>query len=316
MKSSCVLIPGYPHLVLPAFTGVEQAAEPEIERIFGPEVKTGPYKHPACMTELEQRRPLPRLLRRRAANTRGYRRLRIAATAKGETGWSPPERIAHDPFRSVGNGVVWEAPDGVVWLFYVVRYGDTWSTSRVQAKISRDEAETWSDASMLVLDEGTLVRNRPIVLLQNGDYLLPLYHETGHDTECHGPRQLFVLPPLRGQGQDLDQDPADPLAQGKHPAGRGSAQRSRPGRLLPPRGRLQARDHRLHRPLRVARRRLDLERGQGLPVPQPQRGGRFPQAQERPAAPGLQPQHEPADAAVAGSLVRSGPDLAHSPRPA
>jgi predicted neuraminidase len=38
---------------------------------------------------------------------------------------------------------------------------------------------------MLVLDEGTLVRNRPIVL-KGGDYLLPLYHETGHDTEMTG----------------------------------------------------------------------------------------------------------------------------------
>src|SRR5437763_1517223 len=52
MKSSCVL--SLPILILSclAFTGLDQAAEPEIERIFGPEVKTGPYKHPACMTEL------------------------------------------------------------------------------------------------------------------------------------------------------------------------------------------------------------------------------------------------------------------------
>jgi predicted neuraminidase len=86
----------------------------------------------------------------------------------------------------VGNGVVWEAPDGLVWLFYVVRYGETWSTSRVQFKVSRDQAETWSEASMLVLDEGTMVRNRPIVLA-GGDYFLPLYHETGHDPEMTGP---------------------------------------------------------------------------------------------------------------------------------
>ena len=24
-----------------------------IERVFGPEIKTGPYKHPACLTELD-----------------------------------------------------------------------------------------------------------------------------------------------------------------------------------------------------------------------------------------------------------------------
>jgi predicted neuraminidase len=52
--------------------------------------------------------------------------------------------------------------------------------------VSSDQAESWSDASMLVLEEGTLVRNRPIVLT-SGDYLLPLYHETGHDTEATGP---------------------------------------------------------------------------------------------------------------------------------
>jgi predicted neuraminidase len=104
---------------------------------------------------------------------------------KGEAKWSDPKRIAHDPFRSVGNGVVWQAPDGVVWLFYVVRFGDTWSTSRVQFKISRDGAETWSDASVLSLEEGTMVRNRPIVL-SDGQYLLPGYHETGHDPEKVG----------------------------------------------------------------------------------------------------------------------------------
>ena len=55
----------------------------------------------------------------------------------------------------------------------------------MQVKVSRDGAETWSDASVLSLDEGTMVRNRPIVL-KNGDYLLPAYHETGHDPEKVG----------------------------------------------------------------------------------------------------------------------------------
>ena len=45
---------------------------------------------------------------------------------------------------------------------------------------------TWSDASVLSLEEGTMVRNRPIVL-KSGDYLLPVYHETGHDPERVGP---------------------------------------------------------------------------------------------------------------------------------
>ena len=154
------------------------------ERIFGPEVKTGPYKHPACMTELSNGDFYLVYYGgagEYAVDTGDFgSRLR-----KGSKEWTTPKRIAHDPFRSVGNGVIWEAPDGLVWLFYVVRYGDTWSTSRVQVKVSTDHAETWSEASMLVNDEGTLARNRPIVL-HNGDYLLPLYHETGHDQEMTG----------------------------------------------------------------------------------------------------------------------------------
>ncbi len=161
------------------------AGELEVERIFGPEVKTGPYKHPACMTELDD----GDLYLVYYGGTGEYAvdtGVFGSRRKRGSKEWSPPRRIAHDPFRSVGNAVVWQAPDGLVWLFYVVRYGDTWSTSRVQFKVSRDGAGTWSDASMLVPDEGTLVRNLPIVL-NNGDYLLPLYHESGNDTESTGP---------------------------------------------------------------------------------------------------------------------------------
>src|SRR6185436_9684952 len=100
--------------------------------------------------------------------------------------WTAPKRIAHDPFRSLGNAVVWQGPDGLVWLFYVVRFGATWSTSRIQFKVSRDGARTWSDASLLALEEGMMVRNRPIVL-RSGEYLLPIYKEAGHDPEFVGP---------------------------------------------------------------------------------------------------------------------------------
>ncbi len=162
-----------------------RAGELQVERIFGPEVKTGPYKHPACMTELHNG-DLYLVYYGGGGEYAVDTGVFGSRLRKGTSHWSPPQRVAHDPFRSVGNGVIWESPDDTVWLFYVVRYGATWSTSRVQVKISRDAAETWSDASMLVLDEGTLVRNRPIVL-SNGDYLLPLYHETGHDPEMTGP---------------------------------------------------------------------------------------------------------------------------------
>jgi predicted neuraminidase len=105
--------------------------------------------------------------------------------AKGESTWSAPKIIADTPFYSDGNAVIWQAPDKVVWLFYVCRFGDTWSTSRIKAKLSYDGAQTWSDSFFVALDEGMMVRSRPL-LLADGDYLLPVYHETGHDTEQVG----------------------------------------------------------------------------------------------------------------------------------
>jgi predicted neuraminidase len=173
-------------LFLIVFAGrLLDAGELRIERVFGPEVPTGRYKHPACMTELNNG-DLYLVYYGGKGEYATDTAVFGARLKKGTAQWTPPQPIAHDPFRSVGNGVVWEAPDGVVWLFYVVRYGETWSTSRIQFKISRDHAETWSDASVLSQDGGDMVRNRPIVL-NDGDYLLPIYHETGHDTELVGP---------------------------------------------------------------------------------------------------------------------------------
>ena len=161
-----------------------KAPDIRVERVFGPETPTGPYKHPACITELTNGDLY--LVYYGGADEYAIDTGVFGARLKrGESQWSQPKLIASNPFWSVGNGVIWQAPDGVVWLFYVTRFGDTWSDSRIAVKISRDGAHTWSDSTLLTFDLGTMVRNRPIVL-ESGDYLLPIYHETGHDTERVG----------------------------------------------------------------------------------------------------------------------------------
>ncbi len=160
------------------------AGDLTITRVFGPEVPTGPYKHPASITELDN----GDLYLVYYGGEGEYARDTAvfgARRAAGQSSWSAPTAIARDPFRSVGNAVIWQAPDDVVWLFYVVRYGATWSSSRIQAKISRDRAMTWSDPFPIALEAGMMVRNRPIVLADGG-YLLPVYLETGDDTEVVG----------------------------------------------------------------------------------------------------------------------------------
>ena len=166
--------------LMPVLGAAAQGSNIEIFRVFGPE-HPGPYKHPASITELDN----GDLYIAYYGGTGEYEDDTAVFGSRlenGATGWSPPEVIADTPFRGEGNAVVWQGPRGIVWLFYVNRYGDTWSEARTKAKISTDGAQTWSDSFLLTLEEGTMVRGRP-ELLENGDFLLPMYHETGGDRE-------------------------------------------------------------------------------------------------------------------------------------
>ncbi len=225
--------------------------------------------------------------------------------------WIEPAVIADTPFRSDGNAVIWQVPDGLVWLFYVCRFGDTWSTSRIKAKISRDGAHTWSDSFFIALEEGMMVRGQPIVLA-DGDYLLPVYHETGHDTEIVGARQHVAVLAIRSEDQEVERVETHSLAARQHPAGRGAIDRRLPGGLLPARRRLWAGHRGLRRPHRIARRRRHLERRAGHQVPQPERRDRFHQTAKRPPAAGLQRQRDGPHAADGRHFDRRRQDL--SPR--
>jgi predicted neuraminidase len=151
-----------------------------IERVFGRNFPDA-YKHPVSLTELANG-DLYLVYYGGSDEYGDDTGVRGARLAKGSAQWSSPMIIADTPFRGDGNAVVWQSPEGLVWLFYVNRYGKTWSNSRIKFKVSYDGAETWSDSDMLSFDEGTMVRSRPIVL-NNGDYLLPVYRETGNDQE-------------------------------------------------------------------------------------------------------------------------------------
>jgi predicted neuraminidase len=156
----------------------------QIERVFGPEVKTGDYKHPSCITQLANG-DLYLAYYGGAGEYADETKVFGARRSAESQRWTDPQVIASNPIRSLGNPVVWQAPDGLVWLFYVTRFGETWSTSRIKAKLSRDGAQTWSEPFLVTLEPGTMVRGQPIVL-SNGDYLLPIYHETGDDPEVTG----------------------------------------------------------------------------------------------------------------------------------
>ncbi len=167
-------------ILITAVSLFAQSYNVETYRVFGPE-HPGKYKHPASITQLDNGDLYISYYGGSGEygdDTAVYgSRLKV-----GSTQWTAPKVIADTPNRGEGNPVVWQAPDGKVWLFYVNRYGDTWSNARVKVKISEDGAENWSDSFMINFEEGTMARSQPIVL-NNGDYLLPMYHETGGDRE-------------------------------------------------------------------------------------------------------------------------------------
>src|SRR5687767_15231844 len=127
-----------------------RAGDIDLRQIFGAG-QPGKYKHPAAITELADGTLYLAYYGgsgEYATDTAVYGSRLNAGSGQ----WTTPVVIADTPFVSEGNPVVWQAPDGIVWLFYVVRYGETWSTSRIQAKISRDGAISWSDPIILTFD--------------------------------------------------------------------------------------------------------------------------------------------------------------------
>src|SRR5262245_45574988 len=158
------------------------AAEEEItiERLFGPEIP-GKYKHPASIGEFDNG-DLYAVYYGGEGEYEGDTAVYGSRLAKGSSKWTTPKIIADTPERSEGNAAIWQAPDGVVWLFYITNYGPTWSTSRIKYKLSKDRGQTWTDSDVLAFELGSMVRGAPIVLA-DGDYLLGVYHETGEDRE-------------------------------------------------------------------------------------------------------------------------------------
>ena len=152
----------------------------QVERVFGPDLP-GVYKHPATIEELANGDLYLAYYGgsgEYADDTAVYGSRKPA----GQTKWTYPEVVSDTPKGQAGNPVVWQAPDGVVWLFHVVRSGETWSSSRIRARTSRDNARTWSKSFVVAAEEGMMVRAHPLAL-DGGDFLLPVYHETGHDRE-------------------------------------------------------------------------------------------------------------------------------------
>lgn len=96
---------------------------------------------------------------------------------KGGSGWTKPVIIQDTPDQSDGNPVLFTAPDGALWLFYVAIDGNSWNDCPIYAKSSADGGFTWTEPLIIRKKKGWMTRNKPAVL-SDGRIILPLYDET------------------------------------------------------------------------------------------------------------------------------------------
>lgn len=89
--------------------------------------------------------------------------------------WSAPVQLSYDRERSEQNPVLFQAPDGKLWLFHTSNEPHNQKTSRVVYRISEDRGLTWGRPEVLFDGTGIFLRQPPIVL-GNGDWLLPAYY--------------------------------------------------------------------------------------------------------------------------------------------
>ncbi|MEJ5178576.1 MULTISPECIES: sialidase family protein [Erwinia] len=94
---------------------------------------------------------------------------------KGSERWSDAVKLSDDPTRSEQNPVLFLAPDNVLWLLYTAQKSGNQDTAIVRYRQSMDFGQSWGPIATLLDQPGTFIR-QPVVVLANGDWLLPVFY--------------------------------------------------------------------------------------------------------------------------------------------
>jgi predicted neuraminidase len=99
----------------------------------------------------------------------------VSRLAAGSNEWTKPMVVDHHQGESYQNPVLFEAPDGVIWLFHTTQgAGEGQANSKVLLAKSKDGGKTWDGPSVLFDQPGAFVRH-PVVVLADGTWMLPMY---------------------------------------------------------------------------------------------------------------------------------------------
>ncbi|KFM84681.1 MULTISPECIES: sialidase family protein [Bacillus] len=94
---------------------------------------------------------------------------------RGSDEWTQAEKLSDDPSRSEQNPVLFQEPDGRLWLMYTAQLSGNQDTAIVRYRTSDDRGRTWSKIDTLFTEAGTFIR-QPLIVLDNGDWLLPVFY--------------------------------------------------------------------------------------------------------------------------------------------
>jgi predicted neuraminidase len=111
-------------------------------------------------------------------------RILLRRSASGGTIWEPtqvavsPHECAAESWfsnKALGNTVLFQDKENIVWLFYAAVEFAGWSGAHVDYKISRDRGRTWSESHRLTSGLGNLPRSKPVEFSPH-EIFLPLSH--------------------------------------------------------------------------------------------------------------------------------------------
>ncbi|WP_200551910.1 exo-alpha-sialidase [Kosakonia sp. LAM2021] len=95
--------------------------------------------------------------------------------APGACAWSEAVKLSDDPTRSEQNPVLFLAPNNVLWLLWTAQISGNQDTAIVRYRQSHDFGASWGDIKTLLDKPGTFIR-QPITVLDNGNWLLPVFY--------------------------------------------------------------------------------------------------------------------------------------------
>jgi predicted neuraminidase len=144
---------------------------------------TAPVQHGSSIVELDDGSLLVSWYAGTAEAGRDSR-IVLRRSTTGGTSWEPtqtavaPHECAAESWfsnKGLGNTVLLQDKENVVWLFYAAVKVGGWSGAHIDYKISRDRGRTWSESHRLTDKLGDLPRSKPAELGPH-DIFLPLSH--------------------------------------------------------------------------------------------------------------------------------------------